>query len=204
MFVLTIDQVGSQRGADRVPELLALLAGVPAVVGFERSVGDEAQGVIASPAAVVEAVLLCLRAGGWYVGVGVGGVDAPLPPSPREGRGSAFVAARAAVERAKKTGERAPVAVEGPPGSGEADGVLSLLGRHVMNRSAAEWRILDRLEPGKWGTQSAVARELGISPQSVSQAVARAAWVEEWAARPAAALLLHWADTGMLETIGGD
>ncbi len=196
MFVLTIDQAGSQRDIDRVPDLLDLLAGIDVATPFERSVGDEAQGILASAAAAVEAALLCLRQGGWYVGIGVGGVDLPLPASPREGRGTAFVAARAAVERAKKTGDRAPLAVEGPPGAAEAEGVLTLIGRHVMHRSRAEWRILDRLQPGKWGSQTAAARELGIAPQSVSKAVARSAWTEEWAARPAAALLLTWADEG--------
>ncbi|WP_028279136.1 helix-turn-helix domain-containing protein [Arthrobacter sp. H5] len=194
MFVLTIDQQASQRNPDQIPSLLALLQNVPAVVPFERSVGDEAQGILDSAGAVVEAVMRCLRDGSWYVGIGIGTVETPLPPSPREGRGDAFVAARTAVERAKKTGDRAPVAVEGRAGAAEAEAVLALTGRHVMARSTAEWRVLDRLQPGEWGTQSAVARELGISPQAVSKAVHRAAWVEEWAARKAAAVLLQMAD----------
>ncbi|MHA7145906.1 MarR family transcriptional regulator [Arthrobacter sp. TmT3-37] len=194
MFVLTIDQTGSRATTDRVPELLHLLQPVHAVLPWERSVGDEAQGVIAGADDVVEAVMLCLRAGGWYVGIGIGTVERPFPASPREGRGSAFVAARKAVDRAKKTGDRAPLAVEGPDGAGEAEGVLALLGRHVMGRSDAEWRILDLLHPGERGTQTAVARTLGISPQAVSKAAARAAWHEEQAVRPAAARLLTWAD----------
>ncbi|MHA7191650.1 MarR family transcriptional regulator [Arthrobacter sp. MDT2-16] len=200
MFVLTIDQAGSRTSADRIPDLLELLASVPTVLPWERSVGDEAQGVIGNAHDVVDAVLRCLRAGGWYVGIGLGDVERPFPPSPREGRGTAFVAARLAVERAKKTGERAPVAVEGPVGradtAAEAEGVLALLGRHVLARSEAEWRILDLLQPGERGTQTAVARTLGISPQAVSKAAARAAWHEEHAVRPAAARLLAWADAG--------
>ncbi|WP_422391618.1 MarR family transcriptional regulator [Arthrobacter sp. N1] len=194
MFVLTIDQIGSRSSTDRIPGLLALLRPVPTVLPWERSVGDEAQGVLAGSSDVVQAVLLCLRAGGWYIGIGVGEIDTPLPASPREGRGSAFVHARAAVDRAKKTGERAPLAVEGPDGAAEAEGVLALLGRHVLARSEAEWRILDLLEPGVRGTQTAVARTLGITPQAVSKAAARAAWHEEQAVRPAAARLLTWVD----------
>lgn len=194
MFVLTIDQIGSRSAADRVPDLLELLRAVPTVLPWERSVGDEAQGVVQAASDVVDAVLLCLREGGWYVGVGIGEVERPFPPSPREGRGSAFVAARTAVDRAKRMGERAPLAVEGPDGAAEAEGVLALLGRHVMARSEAEWRILDLLEPGVRGTQTAVARSLEITPQAVSKAVARAAWNEELAVRPAAARLLTWAD----------
>lgn len=198
MFVLTIDQAGSRSSRDRIPELLDLLLPVRTVLPWERSVGDEAQGVVAGPGDVVDAVLLCLRAGGWYVGIGIGDVERPYPSSPREGRGSAFVAARKAVDRAKKTGDRAPLAVEGPDGradlAAEAEGVLALLGRHVLARSDAEWRILDLLEFGERGTQTSVARTLGISPQAVSKAAARAAWHEEHAVRPAAARLLAWAD----------
>ncbi|MHA7276561.1 MarR family transcriptional regulator [Arthrobacter sp. HLT1-21] len=194
MFVMTIDQKGSSHANDGVPGLLDLLRHVPTVVPFDRSVGDEAQGVLDSPEAVVDVALLCLRVGGWYVGIGVGGVDLPLPSSAREGRGSAFVAARSAVEQAKKAGDRAAVAVDGGLGTAEAEGVLMLIGLHVMKRTAAEWRVLDLLEPGKWGSQTAVARQLGITSQAVSKAVSRSAWVEEWAARPAAAVLLQRAD----------
>lgn len=194
MFVLTIDQRSSQTGPDRIPHLLELLSDLPAAVPFDRSVGDEAQGVLESGDLVVEATLRCLRDGGWYVGIGVGEVETPLPDHARVGRGKAFVAARAAVERAKKTADRAPVAVVGPEGAAEAEGVLTLIGRFVMNRSEAEWRILDLLEPQRRGSQSEAARSLNISPQAVSKAVFRSAWVEEWAARPAAAVLLHLAD----------
>lgn len=203
MFVLTIDQARSRSTGDRVPQLLDLLRPVETVLPWERSVGDEAQGVPVAAGDVVDAVMLCLRAGGWYVGIGIGDVERPFPSSPREGRGSAFVAARKAVDRAKKTGDRAPVAVEGPAGRGdraaEAEGVLALLGRHVLGRSEAEWRILDLLQPGRRGTQTAVARTLGITPQAVSKAAARAAWHEEQAVRPAAARLLAWADGSTVE-----
>ncbi|HEV7167663.1 MAG TPA: hypothetical protein VGN49_06790, partial [Micrococcaceae bacterium] len=95
MFVLTMDQRGSQQGADRVPELLAMLHDAPWVLPFERSVGDEVQGVMSDANAVVEVALRVLRTGQWYVGIGVGEVKQPLPASPREASGPAFVAARA-------------------------------------------------------------------------------------------------------------
>lgn len=203
MYVLTIDQRNSTNEPDRVPKLLNQLDGVATAVPFDRSVGDEVQGVLASGDDVIEAALRCLRAGGWYVGIGIGAVELPLPATPREGRGSAFVAARAAVERAKKTGDRAPLAVEGAPGAAEAEAVLSLIGRFVMHRTDAEWRILDLLEPQQRGSQSAVARTLDISPQAVSKAVFRSAWIEEWAARPAAAVLLQLADAHAGHTADG-
>ncbi|NKY40752.1 hypothetical protein HGA02_14810, partial [Cellulomonas septica] len=104
MFVLTIDQRGSRRHGDRVEQLLADLAahheqtGVDPLRGFERTVGDEVQGVYDDPEPVVDVALHVLRLGGWTVGIGAGPVDEPLPDSPRAGSGPAFVLARTAVE----------------------------------------------------------------------------------------------------------
>ena len=78
--------------------------------------------------------------------------------------------------------------------AGETEAVLRLLGQIVATRSIAEWAVLDLLTPGVRGQQKHVATELGISAQAVSKAVVRSAWVEEWAARPAAARLLKWID----------
>ncbi|MFC7860971.1 MarR family transcriptional regulator [Arthrobacter koreensis] len=202
MFVLTIDQKDSRRTADRVPELLNLLGSEELELPFERTVGDEVQGVALSADAAVNAALAALRQGGWSVGIGVGTVGRPLPASSREAGGEAFIAARAAVDRAKKTGDRPPLAVAAAPEAGEeaaeaaahAEAVLVLIAGLVCGRSEAEWRILEHVDPHKWGAQSAAARMLGVSSQAVSNAVQRAKWQEEWAARPAAAVLLDRAD----------
>ncbi len=202
MFVLTIDQKDSRNSSDRVPELLELLGSQDLELPFERTVGDEVQAVASSPAAVIDAALLALRQGGWSVGIGVGNVGLPLPASSREAGGEAFIAARAAVDRAKKTGDRPPIAVAADPNAGpeaaeaaaHAEAVLILFAGLVRDRSEAEWRILEHVDPHKWGSQSAAARMLGISSQAVSNAVQRAKWQEEWAARPAAEVLLDRAD----------
>lgn len=197
MFVMTIDQKNSRNSRDGVPGLLRHLQGLELELPFERTVGDEVQAVASSAAVVVDAVLRVLRRGGWSVGIGVGTVDLPLPASSREAGGDAFIAARTAVERAKKTGDRPPLAVAVPEGSpaaaaaAEAEAVLVLIARLVCGRTEAEWRILEHVEPHKWGAQSTAARMLGISSQAVSNAVQRSAWNEEWAARPAAAALLE-------------
>ncbi|MFJ3407003.1 hypothetical protein [Promicromonospora sp. NPDC090134] len=124
MIVLTVDQRGSTYAADRVPEVLAELARLTrfregVVVGFERTVGDEVQGVLASGRAgaelAVDLSLHLLRDQGWSVGIGVGQVEGPLPTVSREARGFAFYRARDAVERAKTRGRGTSVAVEGPP-----------------------------------------------------------------------------------------
>lgn len=223
MFVMTIDQRGSTGDQDRVPALLAEVAGLdlanaePPV--FDRSVGDEVQGVVRDPSAVVEIALHALRAGRWYVGIGVGTVALPSGASPREGSGTAFVAARRAVELAKGAGSQVPLSVVpgimagesgrgGQAGKGvqacaNAEAVLRLLGRLVQERTEAQWRVVDALRrlgagsagPGRHGSQKQVAHELGISEQSVSRTVLRSGWQEEWAARPAASMLLDLADS---------
>jgi hypothetical protein len=61
---------------------------------------------------------------------------------------------------------------------------------------AAQWKVVDVLRgiqhghAGTHGTQKIAARQLGITEQSVSRALLRSGWQEEWAARPAAETLL--------------
>lgn len=218
---MTIDQRGSTGDQDLVPALLAQVAGLgfPGTEQpvFDRSVGDEVQGVVRDASAVVEIALHALRAGRWYVGIGVGTVTLPPHASPREGTGTAFVAARKAVELAKGAGSQVPLSVVPgtmageaargiPAGKGmqacaNAEAVLRLLGRLVQERTQAQWRVVDALErfgaygQGRHGSQKRVALELGISEQSVSRTVLRSGWQEESAARPAASMLLGFADS---------
>jgi hypothetical protein len=87
-----------------------------------------------------------------------------------------------------------------PSACANAEAVLRLVGRLVQDRTEAQWRVVDALRaksrattergPGRHGLQKQVARDLGISEQSVSRAVLRSGWQEEWAARPAAEMLL--------------
>ena len=240
MYVMTIDQRGSSTDIDRVPEFLDGLRPFSSA-RFERSVGDEVQGVLGEPAAVVDVALHALRSGRWYVGIGVGQVSLPLTASPREGSGAAFVAARQAVDRAKAAASHVPLAVvsggvqRGLPASAggssaggssagggaggrdagvracaNAEAVLRLIGRLVRERTEAQWRVVDALrarnerDPGRHGLQKQVARELGISDQSVSRAILRSGWQEEWAARPAAEMLLATAHGLLTDTVSPD
>lgn len=210
MYILTIDQRGSSADVDRVPELISELAGLTSEA-FERSVGDELQGLVADPAEVVDIALHALRSGHWYVGIGIGSVVLAPGASPREGTGTGFVAARKAVDLAKTAAGQVPLSVvsgsigrtaevpqharEGAVACAHAEAVLRLIGRLVQERTPAQWRVVDRLRllqggGGRHGSQKEVAKELGITEQSVSRAVLRSGWQEEWAARPAAAMLL--------------
>ena len=196
MFVLTVDQRGSTGHPDRVPEVLArlgeLLDGRPGVVvPFDRTVGDEVQGVLDDAGTVVEVVLDLLRDGGWSVGVGAGSVDEPLPAVSREASGEAFVRAREAVEQAKSRAATAPVAVRGEPSAraAEVEALLRLLAAVVERRTAPGWEAVDTLAR-VGGTQKDVARVLGVSEQAVSQRLRVALWPEEAAVRPVVARLL--------------
>lgn len=213
MFVLTVDQQRSTTRGDRVPELLAAterwagrlgeVAGSGGIeLPFERTVGDEVQAVVSSPAAALVLTLEIVRLGGWRTGLGVGEVHVPLPDHSREASGPAFVRARAAIDRAKRRSSAVPVAVQGPDGSASADveALLHLLGAVVGRRSAAGWEVVDLLveieSAGGDPTQREVARSLGVSEQAVSQRLRAALWAEERAARPLAVRLLGELDAG--------
>ncbi|GAA1736418.1 hypothetical protein GCM10009809_34540 [Isoptericola hypogeus] len=210
MIVVTADQRGSTRGgADRVPEVLELLAGRargrPGVaLPFERTVGDEVQGVLAGDddgaRLAVDLVLDLVRDGGWSVGIGLGPVGEPLPATTRAASGPAFVRARDAVERAKRRGRGSvPLAVVGSGSepratvAADAQALLQLLGAVVARRSDAGWEAVDTLvaHEGARAPQRATAAALGVSEQAVSQRLRAAQWAEEAAVRPLAARLLR-------------
>lgn len=192
---MTIDQRGSRRVGDRVDELLRDLDPGRAVRPFERTVGDEVQGVYDDPAQAVDVALRVLRMGGWSVGIGAGPVDEPLPESTRAGGGPAFVLARAAVEAAKSRARTVSLAVRGfDDGAGrDAEAVLVLVAAVAARRSEAGWVVADAMTAGEV-RQEVVAEALGVSQQAVSQRLRTALWAEEQAARRAAARLLALAE----------
>ncbi|MDO8148667.1 hypothetical protein Q6350_09495 [Isoptericola sp. b515] len=211
MIVLTVDQRDSTTRGDLVPEVLALLrtrtgGERPGVrLGFDRTVGDEVQGVLDGDDGArlaVEIVADLLRDGGWSVGVGVGAVQDPLPAASRAASGPAFVRAREAVEDAKRRGSVVPLAVVGAtdePGAtiaGDAQSLLRLLGAVAARRSPAGWEAVDTLgeQEASAAPQRATAEVLGVSEQAVSQRLRTALWAEELAVRPLAARLLRAAD----------
>ncbi len=89
-FVLTIDQRGSSTTTDLVDHMLARLTRIHTRLPFERTAGDEFQGLLEDPVSVVDAILDLVRDGNWHIGLGAGPVAEPLPSSTRAARGSAF------------------------------------------------------------------------------------------------------------------
>ncbi|WP_448628089.1 hypothetical protein [Geodermatophilus sp. URMC 64] len=188
-YVLTVDQRASRRGPDRVADALRRLEGVvPVLLPFERTAGDEFQGLLAEPADVVEAVLRLVRLGGWSIGVGAGQVQTPLPDSTRAGSGPAFLAARRAVDAAKQRPFRLAVRGAVPPEAADAQAVLSALAALVDRRSEQAWQAIALVEEGR--TQADAATALGISRQAVGQRLAAGMWELERELRPTAARLL--------------
>ena len=188
-YVLTVDQKASRRGPDRVDAVLRELNdAVPAMLAFERTAGDEFQGVLGEPDLVVDVVLRLVRAGGWSIGVGAGPVQTPLPASTRAGAGPAFLSARRAVDAAKQRPSRLAVRGAVPPDAGDAQAVLSALAVLVDRRSEQAWEAIALVEGGR--TQAEAAGALGISRQAVGQRLAAGLWDLERELRPTAARLL--------------
>lgn len=149
------------------------------------------------PEHVVTATLAALREAGWCAGIGIGATEGLAPGQlsyeSLSGPGLDMALEAAAELVGKKTARQVPIAVRGAVPSQYAEAaqaVLRLVGRIVLGRSAAEWRVLDQLTPGVRGSQGFAAESLGITSQAVSKAAGRAGWLEEWEGRRAAALLL--------------
>jgi hypothetical protein len=188
-YVLTVGQQAARRGPDRVAGALRRLAdGVPTVLPFERTAGDEFRGVLADPAVVVDVVLRLVREGGWSIGVGAGPVQTPLPDSTRAGAGPAYLCARRAVDAARQRSVRLAVRGAVPPDAGDAQAVLSALAVIVQRRSAQAWEAIELVGAGR--TQADAAASLGVSRQAVGQRLAAGLWELERELRPTAARLL--------------
>jgi hypothetical protein len=188
-YVLTVDQKRSRRSGDRVADVLPRLnAAVATVLPFERTAGDEFQGILEDPEEVVDVVLDLVRVGGWSIGIGAGPVQTPLPESTRAGAGPAFLSARRAVEAAKQRPSRLAVRGVTPGDAGDAQAVLSALAVVVDRRSDQAWEAIGLVTDGR--TQAEAATELGISRQAVGQRLSAGLWDLERELRPTAARLL--------------
>lgn len=194
-YVLTVDQIDSRAGADRVEPMLGRLAAVPTLLPFTRTVGDEFQGLLDREVSVVDVILLLMRDTHWHIGLGIGSVEMPLNTTdPRAARGDAFVAARAAVDQAKvEPSHLAVAAVDGAtPETSDVETVFRLLEALRSRRSELGWQAVDLMASGH--TQAEAAEQLRISRQAVGQRVQTASWPLERATLPTLARLLHHAD----------
>jgi hypothetical protein len=187
--VLTVDQRASRSQADAVPDLLALLPPGPGFLRpFQRTVGDEVQAVLLDADSVVATVGTLLRDGGWWVGLGIGPVEEPLPPDARAGRGAAYLRARDAVTRAKTTPHRIVVVGGDDYRAEQLETVLWLWAGLLERRTDRGWEVADALGDGV--SHAEAGRRLGISQSAVTQRTQAAGLVDERRARRLATQLL--------------
>jgi hypothetical protein len=183
--VLTVDQRGSTKDAatDRVPATLSGLSGLDSVAllrPFERTVGDEFQGVLDDPASLATVVERLLREDTWNIGLGIGEVEQPLPASTRAGRGPAYVLARDAVTAAKSSLWH--LRVEGDdPGARRLETSLLLWAAVLDRRTERGWAVADLVDAGL--RYEEIAKRLGITQSAVSQRARAAGIVEGLRAR---------------------
>lgn len=180
MVVLTVDQDGSRDADDQVPHALSALSHVRARLAFERTVGDELQGVLDDPPTVAAALEPLIRAGAWNIGVGIGSVETPLPDHARAGRGAAYLRAREAVSAAKSSPWR--IRVAGADDAGRAlESALWLWAALLSRRTPGGWQVADLVDQGL--TYEETAARIGVSRSAVSQRAAAAGIAEGRRAR---------------------
>ncbi|GAB3937533.1 hypothetical protein GCM10029976_050700 [Kribbella albertanoniae] len=196
LFVLTVDQRGSRISGDLVPELLNSLNRRPRLSGlirkFERTAGDEVQGVLSEAKATIDLVVELLRRDSWYVGLGIGEVIEPLPRSTRAGNGDAFVFARDAVTKAKFSPHHVNVCGADAQLADQVETVLWLMASVLRRRSDRGWAVADLLAEGL--TRREIGVKLGISQSAVTQRAQAAGVAEEQRGRLLASELLSRAE----------
>ena len=180
VIVVTVDQRASRTAPDRVPQAIGSLADVAMLRPFERTAGDEFQGVVADPASLSLIVEALLRDAAWYVGLGVGPVDLPLPDHARAGRGPAYHHARTAVTDAKSSPWHLRVAGDAA-GARDLESALWLWAALLDRRTGKGWEVTDLVDTGL--SYEEAGRRLGISQSAVSQRAQAAGLVEGRRAR---------------------
>jgi hypothetical protein len=215
MFVITADQIDSRHDRDRASEMIAQLVQrhtAAFVLPPDQTSGDEIQLLLATAEDAFAVLLDLHRTEFWSIGIGIGTIRTPLPQTTRQATGDAFIAAREAVTRAKRSEARFALDVPATPGStagstedssgpstgADVESLVTMLLLLRQRRTPEGWEAVDLLEDGL--AQTAIARTLGISTAAVSQRVKSAQWRVERAAHPALVRLLHNLDRDTSET----
>ncbi|TFC16183.1 DNA-binding protein [Cryobacterium algoritolerans] len=226
MFVITADQIDSRNDRDRAGEMIAGLVAEfddVFILPPDQTAGDEIQMLLADACPTLDLVLALHRSGHWSIGLGIGTVRTPLPDSARQASGEAFVGARDAVTRAKKTDTRFGLTAESAepsgrtgapehrpvPGSepvehrpvldsGQVEALVATFLLLRQRRTTEGWAAVDLRETGL--TQVEIAARLGISTAAVSQRLRSALWKVDQAARPALVRLLEDLDNATTGT----
>jgi hypothetical protein len=201
MYVITADQIGSRADIDRSDAMRRELQGAygaQLALPVDQTAGDEVQAITADPVTALDLVLALHRAGRWSIGLGVGDVREPLPDAVRKAAGPAFVAAREAVDAAKRTDARFALRAAEDRGRllepSHVEALVRLLLLLRDRRTPQGWEAVDLVSDGR--TQKDAARVLGISDAAVSQRLRAAQWNADGDATPALVRLLGELDGG--------
>ncbi|WP_104081216.1 DNA-binding protein [Cryobacterium sp. Y11] len=195
MFVITADQIDSRNDHDRARDMIArLLAQSPHAFSLppDQTAGDEIQLLVPAAEPTLDAILTLHRSSHWSVGLGVGTVRTPLPESTRQATGGAFIAARDAVLRAKKTEAHFALEAGQTDDTAGIEALLTMLLLLRQRRTPQGWQAGDLFESGL--AQTDIAARLGITTGAVSQRLKAAQYRVEQAARPALVRLLEQLD----------
>ena len=200
MYVITADQINSRNDRDRAGDLIAALEdqfGHSFALPADQTAGDEIQIILTDADAALGAILVIHRTGSWNTGLGLGQVRTPLAASTRQSAGEAFIAARDAVIRSKKSD--AHFALDVPAhadrmlgttiNAAELEALITLTLAIRQRRTPEGWEVIDLLGEGL--SQIDIAARLGISSGAVSQRLKTSLWRVEEAARPALARLME-------------
>lgn len=179
MFVMTVDQRNSSTSNDLVPLLQEELASTSSetapLLEFQRTAGDEVQAVFQSPKAVLDTALFLSRQGNWHIGIGAGSINEPLPHNARDGNGQAYINARTAVDRAKRSPGH--IAFEGTSiYSALIDASLQLVMSLEEERNDSWQEVGELYSQGL--TQKAIAEKLGTFQSAVSRSLKQGRWHE--------------------------
>jgi hypothetical protein len=184
-FALTLDQRQSRSSEDAVEASLKRYNAdkhFKLARKFERTAGDEMQALVQDPTTVVDLVLDAIRSQIWWIGIGCGGVDEPLPRSVRASSGEALENARIAVERAKSKSERHHFFIVGTSPLVEDLTAIFMLLAVIIERQSPRAKSAAELD-AKGLSQREASQRLGISQQSFSERLRRAYTREERAGR---------------------
>jgi hypothetical protein len=171
--------------------------------GFSVTVGDEFQGLLTVPEAVVEALAVLegeMSPVRFRYGLGWGPVATEIRPHAAEMDGPCFHRARQALELGKAADRWGTVRGLGDEGDDIATGILALLGavREGWTDKQAHTVLLARRLP----TQREVASALDVSPSTVSESLSSALYSRVCEAE--SALMSALRVFGAMAASGGD
>jgi len=194
LAAITIDQRSSRGAAEnRADEWAAILNGryrEQLILPFSSTVGDEIQGITGNPSTVVEIAMGGFRENAWWLGVGIGNVEAPLAETAPRSRGPAFYNAREAVEAAKRSHHGFAIRAENSGLATDFQAVMDLLAFLIRRRGQdpMRWQAVELAKEGSSTVE--IGKAMGITQQAASKRLRNAGFFEESRGRELAVRLL--------------